>query len=168
MTIKNQNHEPAYEHEHKHEHFHFLIINGPNINLLGLREPDLYGEENYDDLANLVYDAADKNNWHIDFYQSNHEGDIVDKLQEAYYAQYDGIVINAAAYTHTSIAIGDTLKAISLPAIEVHITDPDLREPYRHVNYIREACIHTISGQGIEGYVLALEALEDYLTKGKY
>lgn len=136
-----------------------LILNGPNINLLGEREPDIYGSDTYNDLKVLIKDYANKNSIHTDFYQSNHEGDLIDQLQVANNV-YDGIVFNAAAYTHTSIALFDTLKAITVPCVEVHITDVDNREHFRKTNYIRPACIGSISNEGINGYISAIKLLE--------
>lgn len=143
--------------------YHFLIINGPNLNLLGMREPSHYGEDSYEDLLLLVSNYCQEMHYHVDFYQSNHEGDLVDKIQEAYYAKVDGIVINPAAYTHTSIALLDALKAVMIPAVEVHISDLSQREDFRQVSYVREACIATISGHGQDGYIEAIEELVAYL-----
>lgn len=140
-----------------------LVINGPNMNLLGLREPDIYGREDYAALLRLIADAGARLGFEaVDEYQSNHEGDLVDSIQRAYGA-YDGIVINPAAYTHTSVAILDALKAVGLPAVEVHVSDIAAREGFRQVNYVREACIGVVSGEGIEGYAHALRLLADYL-----
>lgn len=139
-----------------------LVINGPNINLLGLREPGIYGKNSYQELLNLLFNAASQENLEIDHFQSNHEGALVDKIQEAY-GVYDGIVINPAAYTHTSIAILDALKAVGIPAVEVHISDVDSREDFRQISYAGLACIHTIKGMGIEGYAMAVRYLKDYL-----
>ena len=149
--------------QNKHEHFHFLIINGPNINFLGIREKNIYGSETYQDLIQLINDTAKEKHWQVDFYQSNHEGDIVDKIQEAYFAKYDGIVINPAAYTHTSVAILDALKAVAIPTVEVHISNPKEREDFRKISYVEIACIKTIAGQGFKGYLDALYELEEYL-----
>ncbi len=137
-----------------------LVINGCNINMIGIREPELYGTDTYDDLVNMIKKHASKIGANIEIYQSNHEGDLVDKIQAAY-GECDGIVINAGAYTHTSIAIMDALKAVSIPAIEVHVTDPDSREEFRKVNFIRHACIHTIKGHGFKGYIEAIDYLKD-------
>ena len=135
------------------------IINGPNLNMLGIREPDKYGPENYETLINLVEAHCKKLGVETVFYQSNHEGDLVDKIQEAYFKGADGIVINPGAYTHTSIAILDALKAVSIPAVEVHISDVDSREEFRKISYVRNACFETISGKGTDGYLLAIDAL---------
>ena len=128
-----------------------LVLNGPNINMLGIREPAVYGSQSYSDLLALIEQTAKEEGLEIEHYQSNHEGDLVDKIQWAY-GRVDGIVINPAAYTHTSIAILDALKAVSIPAVEVHISDVDAREPFRQISYAGLACIKTIKGHGIEGY----------------
>ena len=128
-----------------------LVLNGPNINMLGIREPGVYGSQSYSDLLALIAETAKEEGLEIEHYQSNHEGDLVDKIQWAY-GRVDGIVINPAAYTHTSIAILDALKAVSIPAVEVHISDVDAREPFRQISYAGLACIKTIKGHGIEGY----------------
>ena len=139
-----------------------LVINGPNINMLGIREPGIYGKNTFADLLSLLQDTAQAENVVIDQFQSNHEGSLVDKIQEAY-GNYDGIVINPAAYTHTSVAILDALKAVSIPAVEVHISDVDSREPFRQISYPGMACVHTIKGHGLEGYREAvLYLLEHY------
>lgn len=137
-----------------------FVINGPNINMLGLREPGIYGSQTFQDLLNLLQRIADEENLEIDQYQSNHEGDLVDKIQAAY-GIYDAIVINPAAYTHTSIAILDALKAVGLPAIEVHISDVSQREDFRQISYPRLACEKTIMGQGLEGYRQAILYLKE-------
>ena len=128
-----------------------LVLNGPNINMLGIREPDIYGKNTFSDLLALLDRTAQEECIEIEQYQSNHEGCLVDKIQEAY-GRFDGIVINPAAYTHTSIAILDALKAVSIPAVEVHISDVDAREPFRKVSYAGMACCKTIKGHGLEGY----------------
>ncbi len=143
-----------------------LVINGPNINLLGIREPDIYGRETYSDLLELIRKKAESAGVTADCAQSNHEGDIVDMIQKARGA-YDGIVINPAAYTHTSIAILDALQAVSLPAVEVHISDPDAREPFRRVSYIRAACISTVKGRGLIGYSDAIDILISHIDAQK-
>ena len=139
-----------------------LVINGCNINMIGIREPELYGTDTYADLVKMIDDHARMICVDIEVYQSNHEGDIVDKIQESY-GKVDGIVINAGAYTHTSVAILDALKAVKIPTVEVHITDPDSREDFRKVNFIRPACIHTIKGHGLKGYIEAIDHLKDHL-----
>lgn len=135
-----------------------LVINGPNINMLGIREPRVYGAETYTDLINLVHSHCNKKGVELETYQSNHEGDLVDKIQQAYNV-FDGIVINPGAYTHTSIAILDALKAVSIPAVEVHISKVEEREDFRQISYIRAACEKTITGKGIAGYIEAIDFL---------
>lgn len=135
-----------------------LVINGPNINMLGIREPGIYGKQTFNDLIFLLNETAGRLGIEIEQYQSNHEGLIVDKIQQAY-GKFDAIVINPAAYTHTSIAILDALKAVALPAVEVHISDVDAREPFRQVSYPGMYCEMTIKGQGLNGYVQAIEYL---------
>lgn len=135
-----------------------LIINGPNLNLLGLREPDIYGRQTYADLVEMIRLEAESLGVSVTFIQSNHEGDLVDAIQGAYQAA-DGIVINPGAYTHTSIALLDALKAVGVPTVEVHISDPDQREDFRHVSYIRAACVASIKGHGLNGYLEALRLL---------
>lgn len=135
------------------------VINGPNINLLGIREPDIYGQESYEALVRLLTERAAELGVEIGFFQSNHEGDIVDEIQRVFFDGTDGIIINPAAYTHTSIAIADALKAVKLPTVEVHISDVSKREAYRQVSYVREVCVKTITGEGLQGYVSALEHL---------
>ena len=142
-----------------------LVLNGPNLNMLGIREPNIYGKESYPQLVKLVEDTCHELGVEVEVYQSNHEGDLVDKIQAAYGAK-DAIVINPAAYTHTSVAILDALKAVAIPAVEVHISDVDAREPFRQISYAGMACIHTIKGQGLEGYRQAVRYLKAYLTKG--
>ena len=140
-----------------------LVINGPNINMLGVREPDVYGKQDFSALLELCKQVATKEGF-VDClcFQSNHEGDIVDKIQDAYQV-FDGIVINPGAYTHTSVAILDALKAVSIPAIEVHISNVDEREEFRKVSYVRAACFETISGMGIDGYRKAIEDMASHL-----
>lgn len=135
-----------------------LIINGPNLNLLGLREPDIYGRRTYHDLIEMIRAEAEKLGVTVEFAQSNHEGALVDAIQAAY-GVFDGIVINPGAYTHTSIAILDAVKAVGIPTVEVHISDPDTREEFRKVSYIRAACVASIKGHGLEGYLEALRLL---------
>lgn len=137
-----------------------LVINGPNINMLGIREPGIYGKQTFADLLALLEETAHQENLVIDQFQSNHEGAIVDTIQAAY-GNYDGIVINPAAYTHTSVAILDALKAVSIPAVEVHISDVDSREAFRQISYPGLYCEKTIKGQGIEGYRQAIRYLKD-------
>ena len=135
-----------------------LVINGPNLNLLGLREPELYGRRTYSDLVEMIRAEAQRLGVAVEFIQSNHEGALVDAIQTAYGKQ-DGILINPGAYTHTSIAILDAVKAVGIPTVEVHISDPDAREAFRRVSYIRSACIASIKGHGLEGYLEALRLL---------
>lgn len=140
-----------------------LVINGPNLNMIGMREPDIYGRDTYDTLVQTCREAADKLGFDgIEVIQSNHEGAIVDRIQEAYGA-VDGIVINPAAYTHTSIAILDALKAVGIPAVEVHISAIEEREAFRQVSYAGMACFERVSGEGVRGYAHALELLARHL-----
>ena len=140
------------------ESMKILVINGPNLNLLGLREPDIYGKRTYSDLVAMIRAEAERLGVTVDFVQSNHEGALVDAIQGAYQTA-DGIVINPGAYTHTSIALLDAVKAVGVPTIEVHISDPDQREEFRKVSYIRAACIASIKGHGLEGYLEAMRLL---------
>lgn len=142
----------------------FLVINGPNLNFLGIREPGIYGKQTFRDLLELIEAAGVEAGVEIEQFQSNHEGSIVDKIQEAY-GKVDGIVINPAAYTHTSVAILDALKAVAIPAVEVHISDVDHRDEFRKLSYAGMACIKTYKGLGFEGYRQAILYLKDYLTK---
>lgn len=135
-----------------------LVINGPNLNMLGIREPGIYGKNTFADLLTLLEDTATELGVVLEQYQSNHEGDLVDKIQWAY-GKVDGIVINPAAYTHTSVAILDALKAVSIPAVEVHISDVDSREPFRQISYAGMACEKTIKGHGFQGYREAMQYL---------
>ena len=136
----------------------FLVINGPNLNMLGLREPSIYGERSYKALVELIERVCEDEGIQVEVFQSNHEGAIGGNIQAAYRG-FDGIVINPAAYTHTSVALLDAVKAVAIPTVEVHVSDPDSREAFRHVSYIREACTATISGHGLPGYVEALHLL---------
>lgn len=135
-----------------------LVINGPNINMLGIREPGIYGKQTFQDLLELLEQWAKAYSVDIAQYQSNHEGELVDKIQSAY-GTFDGIVINPAAYTHTSVAILDALKAVGIPAVEVHISDVDSREAFRQISYAGLACVKTIKGQGLDGYRQAIAYL---------
>lgn len=135
-----------------------LVINGPNLNMLGIREPGIYGKNTFTDLCALLDDTAKELGVEVEQYQSNHEGDLVDKIQWAY-GKVDGIVINPAAYTHTSVAILDALKAVSIPAVEVHISDVDARESFRQISYAGMACVKTIKGHGFQGYREAIAYL---------
>ncbi|MBR6752926.1 MAG: type II 3-dehydroquinate dehydratase [Clostridia bacterium] len=135
-----------------------LVINGPNLNMLGIREKELYGAKDYAALCAFIRQTAEELQAEVDIYQSNHEGDLVDCIQNAY-GKVDGIVINPAAYTHTSVAILDALKAVSIPACEVHLTDVNAREDFRKISYVRLACEKTFSGYGFEGYAMAMRHL---------
>ena len=139
-----------------------LVLNGPNINMLGIREPGVYGKQSYSELLRLLDLWADELGIEMEHYQSNHEGSLVDKIQEAF-GVFDGIVINPAAYTHTSIAILDALKAVAIPAVEVHISDVKQREDFRQISYAGKACIKTIMGQGLDGYRQAMVFLSEVL-----
>ena len=135
-----------------------LVINGPNINMLGLREPDIYGSESFKTLCEKIEAYAEEKGIEVKLFQSNHEGDLVDEIQNAY-GVFDGIVINPGAYTHTSIALLDAVKAVSIPTVEVHISDVSAREDFRQISYIRLACKKTICGHGINGYLEAIDFL---------
>lgn len=135
-----------------------LVVNGPNLNMLGIREPEIYGRETYEDLQRYIEQAAKELKISITVFQSNHEGEIVDEIQQAF-RKYDGIIINPAAYTHTSIAILDALKAVNIPTVEVHLTDVEQRENFRKVSYISGICLKTIKGNGFAGYKQAMEEL---------
>ena len=139
---------------------HILVINGPNLNMLGIREPDIYGHNTYKDLCDLIQKKADELNISVEFFQSNHEGSIVDKIQEVY-QKADGIIINPAAYTHTSVAIFDALKAVSIPTCEVHISDVKSREAWRQISYVGMYAEKTIMGYGFDGYIMALNYLNE-------
>ena len=139
------------------------IIHGPNMNMLGIREPEIYGHKTYDDLVAYIRERCEENDIEPEFFQSNHEGAIVDRIQEAYFSGIDGIVINPAAYTHTSVAIADALKAVSIPAVEVHISEVSEREAFRQVSYVRDVAIATITGHGFAGYTEALDILDTHI-----
>lgn len=143
-----------------------LIINGPNLNLLGLREPDIYGKEDYTSLCKKIENHAEAVGCEVEIFQSNHEGALVDAIQEANGA-FDGIVINPAAYTHTSVAILDALKAVGLPAVEVHISDVSKREDFRQISYVRGACIETVAGHGTDGYLEGMDIILKYVGEKK-
>ena len=140
-----------------------LILNGPNLNMLGIREPAVYGNSSYQDLINLVSTHAQSLGVEVCFAQSNHEGVLVDEIQKAYFEGIDGIVFNPAAYTHTSIAIADALKAVGIPTVEVHISRVEEREAYRQISYVREVAIATLSGKGFLGYTEGLGILKQYI-----
>ncbi len=135
-----------------------LVINGPNLNMLGIREPDIYGKNTYADLCELITDYAKKRGIEVKLFQSNHEGALVDEIQAAY-QKFDGIIINPAAYTHTSVAILDAVKSVGIPTVEVHISKVEDREDFRQVSFIRRACIETITGLGFDGYLRAVDTL---------
>ena len=139
---------------------HILVLNGPNLNLLGIREPEHYGTETYADLVAMLEQEAKALGITVECYQSNHEGDLVDRIQAAL-GTADGIVINPAAYTHTSVALLDAVKAVRIPTVEVHISDPDTRDEFRKISYIRQACIATVKGKGFAGYVEAMRILAE-------
>ena len=141
-----------------------LVINGPNMNLLGVRQPEIYGHTTYDDLLAMIRAEADTLGVEVSFFQSNHEGALVDAIHQAYFDKVDGIVINPAAYTHTSVALLDAVKAVGIPTVEIHISDPDTREDFRHISYIRAACIATVRGHGLPGYLEALRLLVNHLA----
>ena len=136
-----------------------LVINGPNLNMLGIREKHIYGDRDYDALCRYIRGEAEKLGAEVELFQSNHEGAIVDRIQQAYFDGTEGIVINPAAYTHTSVAILDALKAVQLPAVEVHLSDVNAREPFRHLSYAGMACAEHFIGLGFEGYKRAMEYL---------
>jgi len=139
-----------------------LVINGPNLNMLGIREPDIYGKETYASLLEYIGDICEEKGIEVDFFQSNHEGAIVDRIQQAYKKE-DAIVINPAAYTHTSIAIPDAIKAVGIPTVEVHLSDISKREAYRQISYVSDVAVKTIYGKGFLGYKEAIEYLEKSL-----
>ncbi len=141
-----------------------IVINGPNLNMLGIREPDIYGKSTYADLVEMISDHAQRKGVETEIYQSNHEGAIVDKIQEAY-KKFDGIVINPAAYTHTSVAILDSLKAVQIPAVEVHISAVEEREPFRQISYVSQIAKKTITGKGFGGYLEAIDFLCEKFQK---
>ncbi len=138
-----------------------LVINGPNMNMLGIRQPEIYGNTDYVDLEDMITAEAERLGVTVSFFQSNHEGDLVDAIQQAYFDKVDGILINPGAYTHTSIALLDAVKSVGIPTVEVHISDPDAREEFRHVSYIRDACIGSIRGRGVQGYLAGLKLLAE-------
>lgn len=145
----------------------FLVINGPNLNMLGIREPDKYGNETYEALLDKITKHCENKNIDVLFFQSNHEGELVDCIQDAYFEKVDAIVINPGAYTHTSIALLDALKAVQIPCAEVHISDVSLREEFRQISYIRNACVFTVMGHGTDGYIEAIDFLSQKLGETK-
>ena len=142
---------------------HILVINGPNMNMLGIRQPEIYGRATYADLQKMIREEADQLGVEVSFFQSNHEGALVDAIQQAYFDKVDGIIINPAAYTHTSVALLDAVKAVGIPTAEVHISKLSEREDFRQISYIRAACCFTVTGHGTDGYTEAI----DYLMKKK-
>lgn len=140
-----------------------LVLNGPNINMLGIREPEIYGARSYKELLELITVHARDKGVTVEFYQSNHEGDLVDEIQKAYFSGVDGIVFNPAAYTHTSVAIADAVKAVGIPTVEVHISEVSERESFRQISYVRDACVKTICGHGFAGYTEAIDHLVEYI-----
>ena len=142
-----------------------LVINGPNLNMIGIREPDIYGARSYRDLEEMMRRHAAARGHEIEMMQSNYEGELLDRIQQAYFDGVEGIVINPAAYTHTSIALLDALKAVGIPAVEDHISNVSGRESFRQVSFVREACIATVEGKGLEGYIEAVGILEKHLNK---
>ena len=144
-----------------------LVLNGPNLNMLGIREPEHYGKTTYNDLVNLINNHAKEKEILCEVYQTNSEGCLVDKIQQAYFDKVDGIVINPGAYTHTSIAILDGVKSVQIPCVEVHISKVEEREEFRQTSYIRLACVKTITGQGVNGYLQAIDFLINYLNNGR-
>ncbi|MBR1989191.1 MAG: type II 3-dehydroquinate dehydratase [Firmicutes bacterium] len=138
-----------------------LVMNGPNLNMLGIREPDKYGRETYDDLLTKIKSHCKERGIEVDFYQSNHEGALVDRIQQAYFDNTDAIVINPGAYTHTSIALLDAVKSVMIPTAEVHISNVKEREDFRQVSYIRAACCFTVMGHGTDGYLEAIDYLHE-------
>lgn len=138
-----------------------LVINGPNINFLGIREPELYGTGTYAELCKTITEYGKGKQIEVTFFQSNHEGAIIDAIQNAYSEHCDGIVINPAAYTHTSIAIADALRAVGIPAVEVHLTDIRAREDYRRISYVKDACVASVIGKGFDGYLEAIDLLQE-------
>ena len=144
-----------------------LVLNGPNLNMLGIRQPEIYGSTSYSDLVAMIQAEADQIGVEVSFFQSNHEGSLVDAIQQAYFDKVDGIIINPGAYTHTSIALLDAVRAVGVPTVEVHISDTDAREDFRRISYIRAACVHTVKGRGVQGYVEAVQYLEEYIQNRK-
>ena len=140
-----------------------LVLNGPNINILGIREPEIYGRQSSKDLLQMISEHAEEKSVAVEFYQSNHEGDLVDAIQKAYFDGVDGIVFNPAAYTHTSVAIADAVKGVGIPTVEVHISEVSEREAFRQVSYIRAVAVKTICGHGLAGYNEAIDFLIDHI-----
>ena len=145
---------------------HILVLNGPNLNMLGIRDPEPHGARTLADLEQMLHAVADRLGITVECFQSTHEGALVDKIQAAY-GKADGILINPAAYTHTSVALLDAVKAVSIPTVEVHISDPDTRDEFRKISYIRQACIATVKGKGFPGYIEGLNILARRISAGK-
>ncbi|MBE6776883.1 MAG: type II 3-dehydroquinate dehydratase [Ruminococcaceae bacterium] len=142
-----------------------LVLNGPNLNMLGIREPEIYGSNTYEDLCDLINAYAKEKRIAVEIFQSNHEGELVDEIQDAY-SEFDAIIINPAAYTHTSIALLDALKSVGIPAVEVHISDVAKREDYRQISYVREYCFATVTGLGFHGYLKAIDLILERENEG--
>ncbi|MBQ2477887.1 MAG: type II 3-dehydroquinate dehydratase [Erysipelotrichales bacterium] len=141
----------------------FMVINGPNLNMVGIREPSVYGNKTYEELLEMIREEAARQNDEVTLLQSNHEGDLVDWIQRAYFDGYDGIVINPGGYTHTSVAIADAVKAIApLPVVEVHISDVEKREEFRKISYLRPYCLATFAGYGFDGYLMAMRRIREH------
>ncbi|MBQ2310146.1 MAG: type II 3-dehydroquinate dehydratase [Erysipelotrichales bacterium] len=141
----------------------FMVINGPNLNMVGIREPSVYGKKTYEELLEMIREEAARQNDEVTLLQSNHEGDLVDWIQRAYFDGYDGIVINPGGYTHTSVAIADAVKAIApLPVVEVHISDVEKREEFRKISYLRPYCLATVAGCGFDGYLMAMRRIREH------
>ena len=143
------------------------VIHGPNMNMLGIREPDIYGRQTYDDLVEYIRARCEENGMEPEFFQSNHEGALIDEIQRAYFSQVDGIVFNPAGYTHTSVALADAVKAVSIPTVEVHISYVSERETYRQISFVRAVAIDTVEGQGLNGYLIAMDALKNHLINNE-
>ena len=142
-----------------------LVLNGPSMNMLGIREPEIYGRETYDDLVNRISEYAEKLGVEVSFFQSNHEGSLVDAIQKAYFDKTEGIIFNPAAYTHTSVAIADAVRAVGIPTVEVHVSDVSSRESFRQISFVREVCVKTVSGMGLRGYLAAMDFLVENYSK---
>ncbi|MBQ5541724.1 MAG: type II 3-dehydroquinate dehydratase [Erysipelotrichales bacterium] len=141
----------------------FMVINGPNLNMVGIREPSVYGKKTYEELLEMIREEAARQNDEVTLLQSNHEGDLVDWIQRAYFDGYDGIVINPGGYTHTSVAIADAVKAVApLPVVEVHISDVEKREEFRKISYLRPYCLATFAGYGFDGYLMAMRRIREH------
>ena len=141
----------------------FMVINGPNLNMVGIQEPSVYGKKTYGELLEMIREEAARQNDEVTLLQSNHEGDLVDRIQRAYFDGYDGIVINPGGYTHTSVAIADAVKAVApLPVVEVHISDVEKREEFRKISYLRPYCLATVAGYGFDGYLMAMRRIREH------